>query len=224
MSTPGAQPDARRVVLFDFDGVLVHGDTFGLFIRARYAAAWWRKALLLLIIPWLLLKLLFGWRRALRSVVRLALLGLGEARYGELAHAFAARLVRRAHHFSRAGLTVLRQRVEAGDRVLVVTGCEDILVRAVLDGLGVRGVEVLASHLRHGVLGMRQDWHNIGQRKVEQLAQHGIDAWAVAYSDSALDLPMLSRAGEAVLVNATPRLCKRVEKALGHSVTRVEWD
>jgi phosphatidylglycerophosphatase C len=45
----------------------------------------------------------------------------------------------------------------------------------------------------------------------------------VAYSDSSQDLPMLARAGEAVLVNATPKLCKRVEKALGRSVTRVEW-
>jgi len=26
-----------------------------------------------------------------------------------------------------------------------------------------------------------------------------------------------------VLVNATPKLCKRVEKALGRSVTRAEW-
>jgi phosphatidylglycerophosphatase C len=58
---------------------------------------------------------------------------------------------------------------------------------------------------------------------VELLARHGIEAWQVAYSDSSQDLPMLALAGEAVLVNATPKLCKRVEKALGRSVTRVEW-
>lgn len=34
---------------------------------------------------------------------------------------------------------------------------------------------------------------------------------------------MLALAVEAVLVNATPRSCMRVEKALGRSVTRVEW-
>jgi phosphatidylglycerophosphatase C len=45
----------------------------------------------------------------------------------------------------------------------------------------------------------------------------------VAYSDSSQDLPMLALAAEAVLVNATPKLCKRVEKALGRSVTRAEW-
>ncbi|MGH8126464.1 MAG: haloacid dehalogenase-like hydrolase, partial [Rhodanobacteraceae bacterium] len=60
-------------------------------------------------------------------------------------------------------------------------------------------------------------------RKVELLAQHGIEAWHIAYSDSRQDLPMLALAAEAVLVNATPKLCKRVEKALGCSVTRAEW-
>jgi len=34
---------------------------------------------------------------------------------------------------------------------------------------------------------------------------------------------MLALAAEVVLVNATPKLCKRVEKALGRSVTRAEW-
>jgi phosphatidylglycerophosphatase C len=34
---------------------------------------------------------------------------------------------------------------------------------------------------------------------------------------------MLKRAREAVLVNSTPKLCKRVEKAMGRSVTRMAW-
>jgi phosphatidylglycerophosphatase C len=106
---------------------------------------------------------------------------------------------------------------------VIVTGCEDSLVRGVLAELGVADVDILASRLRPGRFGMRSDWHNVGRRKVELLAEQGIDAWQVAYSDSIQDLPMLALAGEAVLVNATLKLCKRVEKALGRSVTRVEW-
>jgi phosphatidylglycerophosphatase C len=34
---------------------------------------------------------------------------------------------------------------------------------------------------------------------------------------------MLKPAAEAVLVNGTPRLCKKMEKALGRAVTRVAW-
>lgn len=220
----GLQGDGRRVVLFDFDGVLIHGDTFGMFIRARYARQPWRKLLVLLASPWLLLVLPFSRRRVLRALVRIGLLGVGEARYRELAQAFARELVHRPRQFCRGGVRALRGHLAAGDRVIVVSGCEDTLVRGVLDGLGVAGVEILASSLRAGYFGARSGWHNIGPHKVALLARNGIGACGVAYSDSGQDLPMLTLAAEAVLVNATPKLCKRVEKALGRSVTRVEWD
>ncbi|HKV66043.1 MAG TPA: HAD-IB family phosphatase [Rhodanobacteraceae bacterium] len=214
---------ARRVVLFDFDGVLIRGDTFAMFMRDRYTRASWRKGLVLLLSPWLLLVLPFSRRHVLRSLVRLGLLGLNEARYRDLAQAFAVTLVHQPGHFVREGLSALRRHQAAGDRIVIVTGCEEGLARGVLAELGVTDVEVLASRLRAGRLGMRSDWHNIGHHKVELLARHGIDAWQVAYSDSIQDLPMLALAAEAVLVNATPKLCKRVEKALGRSVARVEW-
>lgn len=219
----GLPADARRVVLFDFDGVLIHGDTFGMFMRERFAHAWWRKGLVLLASPWLLLVLPFSWRRVARTLVHIGLLGVAEARYRMLAQAFAAALVHRPGQFCRGGVNRLRAHLAAGDRVMIVTGCEDTLARGVLEGLGVDGVEVLASRLRAGRFGMRSAWHNVGRRKVELLAQRGIEAWQVAYSDSQQDLPMLALAGEPVLVNATPKLCKRVEKALGRTVTRVEW-
>lgn len=219
----GMQVAAQRVVLFDFDGVLIRGDTFGMFMRDRYARARWRKGLVLLLSPWFLLVLPFSRRRVLRALVHLGLLGLDEARYRDLAQAFAVALVRQPGHFCREGLRALRRHQADGDRIVIVTGCEESLVRSVLAELGVTNVEVLASRLRAGRLGMRSDWHNIGRRKVELLARHGIEAWQVAYSDSSQDLPMLALAAEAVLVNATPKLCKRVEKALGRSVTRAEW-
>ena len=219
----GPAETARRVVLFDFDGVLIRGDTFAMFMRDRYARVRWRKGLVLVLSPWFLLTLPFSRRRVLRSVVHLGLLGLDEARYRDLAQAFAVALVHQPGRFCREGLSALRRHQAAGDRIVIVTGCEESLVRGVLAELGITDVEVLASRLRPGRLGMRSEWHNIGRRKVELLARHGIEAWQVAYSDSSQDLPMLALAAEAVLVNATPKLCKRVEKALGRSVTRAEW-
>jgi phosphatidylglycerophosphatase C len=219
----GPAETARRVVLFDFDGVLIRGYTFAMFMRDRYARVRWRKGLVLVLSPWFLLTLPFSRRRVLRSLVHLGLLGLDEARYRDLAQAFAVALVHQPGRFFREGLSALRRHQAAGDRIVIVTGCEESLVRGVLAELGITDVEVLASRLRPGRLGMRSEWHNIGRRKVELLARHGIEAWQVAYSDSSQDLPMLALAAEAVLVNATPKLCKRVEKALGRSVTRAEW-
>jgi len=214
---------AQRVVLFDFDGVLIHGDAFYLFMRARYAGSFFRKLLALLSTPVLLLLLPFSRRLPVQVLVRIALFGVGEQRYQAMASAFAATLVRRPRQFCRDGLQTLRRYQAAGDRVIVVTGCEHALVSGILQQLGLTDLEVLASQLRPGWLGMRPLRHNVGRRKVQLLAQHGLTAWQVAYGDSMYDAPMLKVATEAVLVNGTPALCKKVEKALGRAITRVEW-
>jgi len=219
-ATNAAMP---RTVLFDFDGVLIHGDSFAMFVRERYARSFLRKGMALLCAPWLLLVLPFSRRHVLRALVHLALLGVSEARYRAMAQAFAATLARRPRQFCRDGLQALRRHQAQGDRVIVVTGCEDVLVRGILSELGLGEVEVHASVLRGSLLGMRQQWHNVGRRKVQSLARQGIEAWHVAYGDSMYDVAMLKVATEAVLVNGTPTLCKRVEKALGRATTRVAW-
>ncbi|WP_428993512.1 haloacid dehalogenase-like hydrolase [Rhodanobacter glycinis] len=212
-----------RVVLFDFDGVLIHGDSFYLFMRERYMHSFWRPLLALLSAPLLLVQLPFSRRLPVRVLVRIALLGLGERRYQAVAGVFADTLARRPRQFCRDGLQALRRHQAQGDRVIVVTGCEYTLVSRVLQQLGLANLEILASQLRPGWLGMRLLRHNVGRRKVQLLAQHGITAWQVAYGDSMYDAPMLKVATEAVLVNGTPTLCKKIEKALGRAVTRVEW-
>lgn len=211
------------VVLFDFDGVLIHGDSFYLFMRERYVRSLWRPLLALVSAPLLLLQLPFSRRLPMRVLVRIALLGLGQRRYQLAADAFAATLARRPRQFCRDGLQALRRHQVQGDRVIVVTGCEHALVSGIVRQLGLTNVEILASQLRPGWLGMRLLRHNIGPRKVQLLAQQGLSAWQVAYGDSMHDAPMLKGATEAVLVNGTPTLCKKVEKVLGRQVTRVEW-
>ena len=217
-------PDAGvpPVVLFDFDGVLTHADTFGLFVRERYARSPWRRLLALLALPWLLLL----WpltRRLQRPLVHIALLGLDERRYRAAVDAFAAGLVRRPGHFCRDGVRALRRHQAAGERVIMVTGCEHTLVESLLVQLGLAGVELVASRLRPGALGLRVAHHNVGAGKLKALTAHGVPAWRRAYGDSLHDLHMLRAAAEPVLVNGTPKLCKRMERALGRTIERVAW-
>ena len=212
-----------RVVLFDFDGVLIQGDSFYLFMRERYRRSFWRPLLALLIAPVLLAQWPFSRRGPMRVLVRIALLGLGERRYQAAANAFADVLARRPRQFCRDGLQMLRRHQAQGDRVIVVTGCEHALVSGILSQLGLTRLEIVASQLRPGWLGMRLLRHNVGRRKVQSLAEHGVTAWQVAYGDSMYDVAMMKQATEAVLVNGTPALCKKVEKALGRAITRVEW-
>ena len=212
-----------HVVLFDFDGVLIRGDTYFEFLRERYLGSWWRLPLALLCVPWLLLQLLFSREYALRTLLCVALLGVDEQRYQRIADEFAGALVRRSRPFCREGLRALRAHQAAGERVIVVTGCEKILMNAIFEQLGLLPLEVLASELRPSWSGMRLRRHNVGVRKVQLLAQAGVSAWQIAYSDSPRDIPMLKPAVQPVLVNATPKLCKKIERALGRSVARVQW-
>lgn len=224
MAVPsGIAAVSPRVVLFDFDGVLIHGDAFYLFMRERYAGSLWRKGLALLVTPVLLLLLPFSRRWPVYVLVRIALLGLCEPSYRVAANAFAVALARRSRQFCRDGLFQLRHHQAQGDRVIVVTGCEHVLVSSILHELGLSGLEVLASQLRPGWVGMKPRRHNVGRRKVQSLTKHGVTAWQVAYGDSMQDVAMLKPAAEAVLVNGTPALCKKVEKALGRAVNRAQW-
>ncbi|HEY2622119.1 MAG TPA: haloacid dehalogenase-like hydrolase [Dyella sp.] len=221
--TSEVTPSATRTVLFDFDGVLIHGDAFSLFMRERYERSVLRKLAVLLALPWLVLVLPFSRQQVARTLVHIALMGLSERRYQAVVQAFVASLVQRPRQFSRDGLHALRRHQAEGDRVIVVTGCEHVLVSQILDQLGLTGVEVLASQLRPGILGMRVKLHNIGRRKPVRLGAIGVKEWHIAYSDSLVDVPMLKPAAEAVLVNGTPKLCKKMEKALGRTITRVDW-
>ena len=219
----GGDADASRTVLFDFDGVLFQGDAFEQFIRHRYANSATYKALALLTMPWWLLCGVFSRRRAAWALTHIALCGLGAQRYQAAAEAFADQLVRRPRQFFRDGLSMLRQHLAEGDEVIVVTGCERVLVTRLLSQLGLPELTIVATQLKPGLFGMRLHVHNIGRRKVQNLAAKGVTNWRLAYTDSFQDMPMLKPAGEAVLVNGTPKLCKRVEKALGRAVTRVAW-
>jgi phosphatidylglycerophosphatase C len=225
-SEADATTGSHRVVLFDFDGVLVRGDAFTKFMRARYTHAWWRSLPLLVLAPVLAAVALIprGRRLVVRLVVGWALVGLDAEAYRTMADGFGRVLARDARHFSRAAFMALNRHRQAGDRVLVVTGCEETLARAILDELGLPEIELVASRVRPGRFGPLIAVRNIGREKLRQLALRDVvPEWDVAYSDSLVDLPMLAAAHAAIVVNPRGDMLARARARLGDRVTAVEW-
>ena len=216
---------ASPVVLFDFDGVLFRDNAFYALVRARFRRSWWRLPTLLILSPGLPLLLFPCGRRWLRhGAVRLAWFGVSERRYRRIADSFGRELARRPGSFLREGLSTLRGHAANGDRVLVVSACEETLLGSMLDEIGLGDVEVIASRVRNSLIGVRTVVLNFGAEKIRQIPLRGIEApWAVAYSDSLSDAPMLRSAQDPVLVNATPKLCKALERTLGRPLRRVAW-
>ena len=214
------------VVLFDFDGVLVRNDLFESFLRYRFRRQPWRLLPILLFLPAVLLLLIvpMGRRLVITLFVRIGLVGSRLAKLEPELERWGRKRARLPGVVIRDGVLALRRHVASGHRVVVVTGCEHGLAHSLLDELALGDIEVIGSRLRDGWIGAKPLRHVIGRRKITALAERGIVApWAIAYSDSSRDTPMLRGAEQAILVNIDERSGKRVERRLGKRLVRVKW-
>jgi phosphatidylglycerophosphatase C len=219
--------DARRVVLFDFDGVIVRHQTLELYFRDRLAGAGrWRLLLGLPILPFvpLLIPTVAGNRFLGRSFLRVVTFARRETTYRRQAEAFARAYARRPGVFLRDAVATLRRHVDAGDRVVIVSGNDLTVVEAILDEVGLTGYELIASTTRGGPFGVHFTVHNVEGMKVRTLDRAGIPRpWSIAYSDSLSDLAMLRAADEAKLVNPSAKVEKKARKALGGKLEVLHW-
>jgi len=223
----GMEGDARRVVLFDFDGVIVRHQTLELFYRERLSGLGrWRVLLVLPLVPLVpfLTGSVAGNRFLGRVFLRVVTFGRGEAACRRLMHAFGRAYARRPGVFCRDAVATLRRHIDAGDRVVIATGNEQQMVEAMLDEVNLGGYELVASQARMGLFGMRFVSHNVHHAKVRALDRAGIPRpWTIAYGDSLSDVPMLKAADVPRLVNPTAKTLKKASRVLGDKVDVLYW-
>ena len=217
------QPQDRPVAVFDLDGTLLRGDSFARFGRELIFRGRLRTAAALLSAPLLgTLFLVPGARRvAVTGFLWLATTGLSAERLEDLAAEFAA-----AHAGPEAGnrihvaLDRLRTHLNAGDRVVIATACADPLATAICRELGLDRVEVVAAQLRPGRRsGMRPVRGCRGREKVDRLRAAGISLpVSYAYTDSAVDIPLLLAARHRYLVSPRPGHVRLVLDKVGRGV------
>jgi phosphatidylglycerophosphatase C len=208
-------PPDHSVVLFDMDGVLLHGDTMGTVLREAFARRPWRFVpAALLVAGWHLLPPGNpGRSRIDRALVRVGLRGFDDRQFESLARHTATTLASSDARNGDLVGEVVRLR-DRGVRVIVVTASERRLAQGYLDAVGLAGIELLASELvftpRNGAA-FRV--HNAGPHKVTSVERAGVNlAECLLYTDSASDLALIERVSACVLVapsKATTRIVRR---------------
>lgn len=209
-----------EIVVFDFDGVLLRGDSFAGYLRWRVRQKRWRVLAALPLLP--LLPLLSHPRTlpwAARLFTRALTLGLGRDRFGAEVDTFCGIWLAREGRVIDALVERLRGHVAAGARVLVVSGTAHPLLESLLRRLDIDGVAALGTQVRFGRFGLYAPQHNYGKAKLMTLAEVGVRApWAISYSDSLADLPILAAAHSAVLVEPSAAHERALRAALGDTV------
>ncbi|CAI9403072.1 haloacid dehalogenase-like hydrolase [Nocardioides sp. T2.26MG-1] len=214
----------RATVVFDLDGVITTRDTFATLVSRRLVRAPWR---LVLALPALPLMAATGpwpqWRAPVsRYLVRLALLGRDVDRAREGTRRLALEFARTPAWLRPAGLDAARRHLAAGDRVVVLTATEQTLARTLLDEVGLRDAELIASELAPAPGGVRMRPHNYGARKLAALQAADVPRpWTVMYTDSWADSPALAAVEQVVLVGPSPRLLERARRTWPGKVTAV---
>lgn len=197
------------------DGTLFAGDSqlrFARWVLRRHGR---RRLYLLLVIPGFIL-------RGLRLV------SLGQAKRLFLSYAWGMRrdtLLAEARSFVQSELLPalfpevldkLRQHQAAGDTTVLCSASPCWWANIVGEALGFTHTIATPVELRERVPLLPlipPPGNNRGAAKLTRLAAIGITSADIAYTDSAADIPMLSIASRAVLVNPSPSLAARFPAA-----------
>jgi len=212
-----------ETIVFDFDGVLLRGDSFAGYLRWRTRQ---KRRRVLAALPLLPLLPLLRHPRTLpwtaRLVTRALTRGLDRTRFEAEIDAFCEVWLAREGRVIEPLIARLRGHIAAGSRVLVVSGTAHYLLERLLQRLSIDGVTALGTQIEFGRLGLRAPRHNYGAAKLTTLAEIGVHApWAVSYSDSLADLPILAAARKAVLVEPSAAHEQALRAALGNTVELV---
>ncbi len=208
-----------RAAFFDVDGTLVDSDIvrYGVEIRTadkgRAGRLLWTLGFLPRV-PWYLGLDAVSRAAFQRSFYRLYR-GMPADELEARARALVVEYVR--PRLRPEGLLRLQHHARKGDRVVLVTGSVESIVRPLADEIGVR--HVLAPRLRveDGVVtGELEGEPLAGPRKAEAVGEfareHDIDlAESFGYGDSLDDVPMLRAVGRPAAVNPGRRLRERAE-------------
>lgn len=200
-----AHADAHDVAVFDLDGTLVAGSSFGQFVRCLIYRSPWRLFVAALLSPGAVVLLLTRRTRGRTGAayVWLATVGRTEDELHRRARTFAG-----WHAGPGSGnrieiaLARLAAHQRSGAQVVIATAAVEPVVSEVVRALGIVGAQVVAPRLRPRHGGWVPEPDRRGAGKVSRLLAAGY-ALPVeyAYADSSHDVALLLAARQPAAVN-----------------------
>lgn len=201
------RPDDPPVVIYDLDGVVTRKDSFTWLLVRRLRAS--PKRMLQAapsFVQWLVAATPEGRASAARRIATVALAGMREDEYHELARVTGEYIGADASWIRPAVVRRMREQHAAGVRIVVATASEQRLAEALLTRAGAPFDTLSASQLAVTAAGPEVLDHRIGTRKADALRELGIDLGRAEFvTDSATDLPTARLASTVVLVAASRR-------------------
>ncbi|MEU3017423.1 haloacid dehalogenase-like hydrolase [Nocardiopsis sp. NPDC007018] len=212
--------------LFDLDDTLLDHDSFTRLTLRLLARSPMRAAGALIVAP--LVAVAFArrsWRVHAGSLLLwVGTVGVDDARLRGIVRDHVADLDVRSR-LRPGGAAALSHHLDAGDDVVVVTACADLLATPLCREIDPR-VRVVASTLRRRWGGLVADRHCHGPSKAAMISAAGVRGGVGhAYGDSVSDAPMLDLADTAHLVNMSDADTARTRGLLTGPglVVRAEW-
>ena len=213
-----------KAALFDFDYTIVNRDTFATFVRYLFEQEPWRKSLLVIFAPLLLLLGSHKRTKMTRNVmlIWISTLGTTSRRLAEYQQGFVP------YFFDQAGgkayseaLSALREHQRQGDDVFIVSGAAQWLLEPMCTYLGIDAVTILGTTTKRTLGGMTTDFHCYKQNKVIKLSESGVPhtyQFLTGYSDSAADIPMLKLCHSVHVINPKPSCLQKFDGVFGQQM------
>ena len=218
------QPRSSSIV-FDLDGTLLDGDSASVWMIGRIRKSIWRTAIAIAGLPFAFPLTLYAPSRRVGGSIFLwiATVGLTELELRSSFGSFAANASKgKGVAWRTAGVAELERHSRNGATVLIATAAPTWLAESLAETLPLR-VPVVGSSLTRFMGGWIANYHCRHEAKCDAIRRAGYgERWAVAYSDSADDGPLLARATTAFLVNASRRNTGRLARLRVH-VEQVVW-
>lgn len=200
-----------ELYVYDLDGVITTRDTFVALLLGRLRASRLRYARALpLIAGWAASRTTASRSAFAQRITRVALRGLSEEAYAQLAQGFGARVGVDPAWIRQSTVQRIRAQHESGAQVVIATATEQRLAESLLRAAGVPYDMLCASLLAAAPDGMRFVDHRMGQRKADALIEHAVPMAAAEFAtDSAADLPTARLAKRLVLIGSSPSTRER---------------